>query len=659
MPGTIAARRGRATSRFGVPVLVLAALIALAAMASRVPHASAASASAAEIALAQKYSPVMRLKERPGSCGIGEPYRPTDVNVLLGNPDVVLRGHWDAATNVVKVAPTGEDLRQGLFEYHLDFPGDSLEPGCTYEQWEQILTALAPPTIYAHVVREAGVPGRLALQYWFFYTYNDWNNTHEGDWEMIQLNFDADSPAQALAGQPVEVGYSQHSSAERAGWGDDKLEIVDGTHPVVYPAEGSQATFFRSQLHLMRSSAEGLGCDDTTGPSLTVNPVVAVVPTEPAAYLKDFPWLGFNGRWGEEQAAFFNGPLGPNRALRWTQPFTWARQSWRSESFTVPASRGAVGTKATDFFCGAVAGGSTLLRQIKINPGRTFLVLCVLVLLVLWPLTRTRWQPSSPLTISRRRAWGQMITAAGRMFASRPRLFLGIGLLFIPLGLLITLLQWLLFRVTLLAPLVDDAGRRHAIVDILAFGLGLVFTLLGLAVVQAATARALVEIDAGRPVTALSAYRWVLRRLRPLAIGLAIAVAVQVVLDVTIVLIPVAIFLLIRWSLMGAAVGVEGKPEPDVLRRSATLTRGHWWRTASVAAGVTGLALLAGPALGVLVLLFTGAAFDLVNLIAALVYVVALPFAAIVVTYLYFDLRLRAEAAPAEEPAAGQLPSTA
>jgi choline-glycine betaine transporter len=42
-----------------------------------------------------------------------------------------------------------------------------------------------------------------------------------------------------------------------------------------------------------------------------------------------------------------------------------------------------------------------------------------------------------------------------------------------------------------------------------------------------------------------------------------------------------------------------------------------------------------------LALLFTGAAFDFVNLISSAVYVVALPFAAVVVTYLYADLRVR------------------
>ena len=104
--------------------------------------------------------------------------------------------------------------------------------------------------MYAHVVGDPAYPGRLALQYWMFYVYNDWNNLHEGDWEMIQLNFDAASAAQALDETPVEVGYSQHTGGERAGWGDDKLEIVGGSHPVVYPASGSHAGFFDQALYL-------------------------------------------------------------------------------------------------------------------------------------------------------------------------------------------------------------------------------------------------------------------------------------------------------------------------------------------------------------------------------------------------------------------------
>ena len=47
-----------------------------------------------------------------------------------------------------------------------------------------------------------------------------------------------------------------------------------------------------------------------------------------------------------------------------------------------------------------------------------------------------------------------------------------------------------------------------------------------------------------------------------------------------------------------------------------------------------------------------------VNLVAALVYVIALPFAAVVVTYLYFDLRGRHESASVPEPAPGELLTT-
>jgi hypothetical protein len=116
---------------------------------------------------------------------------------------------------------------------------------------------------------------------------------------------------------------------------------------------------------------------------------------------------------------------------------------------------------------------------------------------------------------------------------------------------------------------------------------------------------------------------------------------VQIVLDLTIVLIPVALFLLVRWSLLGVVAGLEDHPQPGVLRRSVVLTRRHWWRTAVVAVGVSGIALLIGPLIGGLVLIFTSASFAFVNVIAAIVNVAALPFASVVLTYLYYDLDAR------------------
>ncbi len=79
-----------------------------------------------------------------------------------------------------------------------------------------MITAGTKPTVYAHVATDPKDPGKLALQYWFFYAFNDFNNTHEGDWEMIQLNFDAPDARAALETKPVEVGL-QLARRRRAG----------------------------------------------------------------------------------------------------------------------------------------------------------------------------------------------------------------------------------------------------------------------------------------------------------------------------------------------------------------------------------------------------------------------------------------------------------
>src|SRR3954471_12246061 len=102
----------------GMKVTILVGLGALAL--ALVPAATANVAS--EKALAKRYAPVVRLVEQNGDCGPGKPYLPIDVDALFGEPTVALRGPWSSA-GVVKIAPTAKDLSEGLFEYHLDFPG--------------------------------------------------------------------------------------------------------------------------------------------------------------------------------------------------------------------------------------------------------------------------------------------------------------------------------------------------------------------------------------------------------------------------------------------------------------------------------------------------------------------------------------------------------
>jgi hypothetical protein len=614
--------------------LLVAAVVGLAC------SASAAAQDPAET-LALRYSPVVRLVAQPEPCGHGEAYEPTDVDLVLGNPGVALRGPW-RPPNIVKVAPTAKDLSRGLFEYHLDFPGNALNPQCTYDAWSHAITRGSQPKTYARVVTESSHPDELALQYWFFYVFNDFNDKHEGDWEMIQLDFPAETVAEALETKPSEVGYSQHEGAESAEWGDDKLLLVDDTHPVVYPALGSHANYYGSHLYLGRSAAQGVGCDDTTGPSLQLRPTVAPVPTDKAAYLRAYPWLGFIGHWGEQHGGFYNGPTGPNTKQQWTEPITWANEHFRDTSFVVPAG-GSVGSTATGFFCGAVATGSSLLTAITGNPSPVLIGLALLAVLVLWLASRTTWEPTAPVPVRRRRDWGTIVATSARVYVSHLRLVVGLGVLFVPLGMLITGLQYLLFRVSGLSSFVDTAGGSNAFVGGLAILLGTFFIVFGLGIIQAAGAISIASLGTERELGPLQAYGLVLRRWRPLVAAFVVAILVVAVLVGSAVGTVIAVWLLVRWSFLAQVIVLEGTSARGAFGRSTELVRGNWWRVASLAVFVTLIALLLGPLLGAILLFVSNASFDFVNLISSLVYVFALPFVAIATTYLYFDLVIEKE----------------
>ncbi len=604
----------------------------------------AAADLADEQALAERHAPVVRLVEQHEDCGPGEPFIPTDIDVLLGDDTVALRGPWNS-TDLVKIGPTAEDLVE-RFEYHLDYPGNALDPGCDYMRWARRLTEGTEPVVYAHVATEEAYPAKVSLQYWLFYPFNDFNNTHEGDWEMIQLVFDARDALDALGKDPVEVGYSAHEGAERSDWDDERLELVDGTRPVVYPGAGSHANKFNAALWLGSSAEAGVGCDDTRGPHVELSPRVETIPSDPAAARAAYPWITFEGRWGELQAAFFNGPTGPNMKSQWTEPITWS-QSWRERSFAVPTG-GAFGTSATDFFCSAVEKGSRGLILLLRNPLVVTLFVAGILGLLVFAVVRATWLPVAPLRLARRRSWGQILSASGRMYVKRMRLFLGIGLLVIPIAAVITGLQWLLLQgIELVGGGTGEGAGAWAFV---AAVIGTMLALLGLSLLQAATACALVEIDEGREVGPVDAYRLALRRIRPLLGAVAIFVVMWVVLTTTVFLIPIAIFLAIRWALLAPVVELEGRSALGALRRSSALVRRRWIKVASLVGVSAALSLLLGPLLAAILIFLTATPLAALNIIAAVVYVLALPFVALVTAYMYFDVRARQELAPAPDP---------
>jgi hypothetical protein len=228
------------------------------------------------------------------------------------------------------------------------------------------------------------------------------------------------------------------------------------------------------------------------------------------------------------------------------------------------------------------------------------------------------------------------------MYARQWRLFVGLGVLFVPIGLIITFFQALVLHATNVLAVQAGAGSS-SFAGFVSLALGTTFTLLGLGLVQAATAKALIEVDAGRSVGPLQAYRLVLIRAGRLFKGLLFAVVVVAILASSIFLLPIAIWLAGRWALIAPVVALEDASARAALHRSRHLVRGHWLKVTSLVVVGGGLVLVLGPLIGALLLLATNAPFWLVNVIAGVIYAVTMPIVALTTAYLYFDCRVRDE----------------
>jgi hypothetical protein len=239
------------------------------------------------------------------------------------------------------------------------------------------------------------------------------------------------------------------------------------------------------------------------------------------------------------------------------------------------------------------------------------------------------------------------------MYVTHPRVFLGLGLVFIPISFAIAALQWLL--ISGLDAIGSVTGDLAGLFAHLAVIVATSLTLLTLALVIAATARALVELDERREVGPTAAYRLAMEGIRPLLPATATAVVVWVLLGATGILLPVALWLAVKWALFAPVAQLEETHGVRPLRRSAELVRGRWLRVASLVGVSAVVALLAGPLVGALLIFVSSAPLAVLNLVAGVVYAVALPFVALVTCYVYFDARTRHELehedAPDELPA--------
>jgi hypothetical protein len=123
-------------------------------------------------------------------------------------------------------------------------PGDTATAAIL--EYRRILTEKEHYCYHSRVVRQNGW---IALQYWFFYPFNNWRsgffgvNDHEADWEMIYVYLSESDEGEI---HPEWVAYASHNFSGddlRRRWDDPELEKV-GEHPVIYAGAGSHASYY-------------------------------------------------------------------------------------------------------------------------------------------------------------------------------------------------------------------------------------------------------------------------------------------------------------------------------------------------------------------------------------------------------------------------------
>lgn len=161
--------------------------------------------------------------------------------------------------------------------------------------------------VYGRIVyvRSRGNEVRGAwLQYWFYYYYNDFPRIdagfdHEGDWEMVQVRVDADA-------EPMYAVYAHHNTESRCSWRHVEKR---GKRPVVYVAQGSHASYFRS-------GRQGQDVDNDGEQRRRIRGLVRIGTSSPQ-------WVRWPGNWGDD-----GSPPGPRfQGARWTDPERFGTQA--------------------------------------------------------------------------------------------------------------------------------------------------------------------------------------------------------------------------------------------------------------------------------------------------------------------------------------------
>ncbi|BCY11264.1 hypothetical protein [Actinoplanes sp. L3-i22] len=224
------------------------------------------------------------------------------------------------------------------------------------------------PTYYARVMRD---DPWIVLQYWYFYSFNNWRsafggvNEHEADWEQVTVYLDGTGVTGPDGLPPARwVVFSAHDETGddlRRRWDDPDLTIHGGRHPVVFVGAGSHSGAYlpgdylitvrppklRGIVGALRGSARLLAPWSAEDRNTVGIPYVdyargdgrMIGPGQdeswrPVLIGDDTPWVrDFRGLWGRDTRDRLGGERGPagprysrNGTVRqsWADPVGWA-----------------------------------------------------------------------------------------------------------------------------------------------------------------------------------------------------------------------------------------------------------------------------------------------------------------------------------------------
>ncbi len=184
-----------------------------------------------------------------------------------------------------------------------------------------------------------GPNGKRYIQYWFFYPYNHLcvgapfapyiNNpacmsigAHEGDWEHITIELSGSLPSRVFMAAHEDEGRWYDTNEVK--WSNDSGSSIGSlsstrTHPIVYSAKGSHASYPRAKTYWRIEVTGGTAPDRTsdTGPSCKTwnnnNYYVSDCDFFGCGNTSVPYWAKYSGFWGELGwgPAPGNGPVGP------------------------------------------------------------------------------------------------------------------------------------------------------------------------------------------------------------------------------------------------------------------------------------------------------------------------------------------------------------